>query len=43
MAAIVGGAALQAGSISMVTAGEATIGGQNETALMGIYAFRVEP
>ena len=43
MAAIVGGTALQAGSISTVTAGETTIGGQTVTVLMGIYAFRVEP
>ncbi len=43
MAAIVGGTALQAGSIGTVTAGETTIGGQTVTVLMGIYAFRVEP
>ena len=43
MAAIVGGTALQAGSIGAVTAGETTIGGQTVTVLMGIYAFRVEP
>jgi Flp pilus assembly protein TadG len=42
MAAIVGGSALQAGSIGTVTAGETTIGGQPATVLMGIYAFRVE-
>jgi Flp pilus assembly protein TadG len=43
MAAIVGGTALQAGSIGAVTAGEATVNGQTVTMLMGIYAFRVEP
>lgn len=43
MAAIVGGTALQAGSIGAVNAGETTIGGQTVTVLMGIYAFRVEP
>jgi Flp pilus assembly protein TadG len=43
MAAIVGGTALQAGSIGAVTAGKTTIGGQTVTVLMGIYAFRVEP
>jgi hypothetical protein len=43
MAAIVGGTALQTGSISAVTAGETTIGGQTVTVLTGIYAFRVEP
>jgi hypothetical protein len=43
MAAIVGGTALQTGSISAVTAGETTIGGQTVTVLTGIYAFRVAP
>ena len=43
MAAIVGGTALQAGSIGTVVTSGTTIGGQTVTALMGIYAFRVEP
>ena len=43
MAAIIGGTALQAGSIGTVTAGETTIGGKTVTVLMGMYAFRVEP
>ncbi|MGA8172164.1 MAG: TadE/TadG family type IV pilus assembly protein [Methylocystis sp.] len=43
MAAIIGGTALQAGSIAPVTAGQTVINGQSVTLLMGIYAFRVEP